>query len=80
MVEVAYFISTVLDVADTEDETGKGNMPKESGDCNQVLGLAVNSCMTVITYVMGRYRQYRYQDWKRLITTSLHEVVFYVDQ
>ena len=42
-------MSTFWDVADTDEQIGKGKSPKEKRVCTFFLGHAVNSCMTVIS-------------------------------
>ncbi|MCI9139160.1 MAG: hypothetical protein HFI78_05510 [Lachnospiraceae bacterium] len=48
MIEVAFFISTFLDVAEAEEKNGKGTTPKRHGICSHAFGHTVNNCMTVI--------------------------------
>lgn len=41
-------MSKDVDVADADETSGKGKMPKERIDCRFFPGHAVKSCMTVI--------------------------------
>ena len=48
VIEVAFFISILLDVAGADDSGRKEKMPKALDYCGFVLGRTANSCMTVI--------------------------------
>ncbi len=48
VIEVAFFISILLDVAGADDGRRKEKMPKALDYCGFMLGCAVNNCMTVI--------------------------------
>ena len=47
-IEVAFFMSTLIDATGAGDRREKGMTPKEEMTCNSILGHAVKSCMTVI--------------------------------
>ena len=55
VIEVAFFISILLDAAGADDGRRKEKMPKALDYCGFVLGHAVKSCMTVIELEESRY-------------------------
>ncbi len=62
LIEVAFSISKDMDVAGTEEVTGKEKTPKGETVCTFFLGHAVKSCMTVIES-MGRYPEQKQQNY-----------------
>ena len=55
VIEVAFFISILLDVAGADDSGRKEKMPKALNFCGFMLGHTMNNCMTVIELGESHY-------------------------